>query len=161
MQRENVCCTWLYHQSARLIKSDSLFAVVVTGAAWSREIIFLHALLTLFLFSSLTRPQFLFVSVFLSTKRLIPVSLAAFFIVVFHTLSLCSSLWLEAHFTLPHLTFPLSSLPHPPLPTHTGCTILWPPESVYSCVACGMLNTLVKSALEGCFTHSSIPRSVG
>lgn len=43
----------LYHLSARLIKLDSLFAVVVNAAAWSGEIIFLHALLTLFLFSPL------------------------------------------------------------------------------------------------------------
>lgn len=40
LQRENVCRVWLYHQSARLIKLDSLFAVVVTEAAWSGEIIF-------------------------------------------------------------------------------------------------------------------------
>lgn len=54
----------LYHLSARLIKLDSLFAVVVNAAAWSGEIIFLHALLTLFLFSPSTRPQFLFVWLF-------------------------------------------------------------------------------------------------
>lgn len=48
----------LYHLSARLIKLDSLFAVVVNAAAWSGEIIFLHALLTLFLFSPSTARNF-------------------------------------------------------------------------------------------------------
>lgn len=54
----------LYHLSARLIKLDSLFAVVVNAAAWSGEIVFLHALLTLFLFGPSTRLQFLFVWLF-------------------------------------------------------------------------------------------------
>lgn len=73
-QREKACSIWLYHQSARLIKSDSLFAVVVTWTAWSGEIIFLHALLTLFLFCSFTRSHFLFVSVFLFSNCLILLS---------------------------------------------------------------------------------------
>ncbi len=104
LQGENACCTWLYHQSARLIKSVSLFAVVVTGAAWSGEIIFLHALLTLFPFSSFTRLLFfLFVSLFsLHKPPNSPVSLAAVFIVVFQTPSLCLLMWLQ---TLSHLTF--------------------------------------------------------
>lgn len=74
LQRENVCRIRLYHQSARLIKSDSLFAVVVTEAAWSGEIIFLHALLTLFLFGCFTRPRFSFVSVLLFSNCLILLS---------------------------------------------------------------------------------------
>lgn len=108
-QRENGRCTCLYHQSARLIKSDSLFAVVVTGPAWSGEIIFSHALLTLLLFSSFTRPHFLFVSVFLFTNRLIlsspPLPLHCCF-----SNSVTFSLTVAVgctYLALPHLTFPL------------------------------------------------------
>ena len=168
-QREKACSILLYHQSARLIKSDSLFAVVVTGTAWSGEIIFLHALLTLFLFCSFTRPHFLFVSVFLFLNRLILSSPVPPFH-LWHSLSFILSLCVcrlcesrSSSFDLTTFIFPSFFPPRIALhsPILEGFTVLRPSESVYSCVAYCIPNTLVKCALEGCFTHSLIPRSIG
>lgn len=140
--RENVCCTWLYHQSARLIKSDSLFAVVVTEAAWSGEIIFLHALLTLFLFSSFKCPPFLFVSVFLFSNCLILPSPS----LPFHCCHSNSSWRLytscSSSFDLPTFLSPLPTTLRTPTPV--GTTIQRPSKSVYSCVAYRTLDTLFK-----------------
>lgn len=114
LQHENVRCTWRYHQSARLIKSDSLFAVVVDGASWSGEIIFLHVLLNAFLF---TRPHFLFVSGFLFTNRLILSSPSQPFLLLLfklcHSVSYCGCRLYISCFS----SFDLPAFLSPPLPT--------------------------------------------
>lgn len=134
----------LYHLSARLIKLDSLFAVVVNAAAWSEEIIFLHALLTLFLFSPSTRPQFLFVWLFFfpsffffsqtaSLSLILPPRFI--FIVVIRNLSLVSHAGCRLYASSPYLTYPLSSMCHRPPFTSRACKF----HNV-TCMACEHLS---------------------
>lgn len=147
----------LYHLSARLIKLDSLFAVVVNAAAWSGEIIFLHALLTLFLFSPSTRPQFLFVwlffflFLFLFTNRLLvshpPTSL---YFYCCHSKSVTRlSRWLSALRILS--LFDLPTFVYLPSPTIHKPRLQIPQRNMYG------LWTLVKGALEGCLTQMTRP----